>query len=29
VVLDGLAKPGILTGPAEGLLEAAYEEVAR
>jgi 3-dehydroquinate synthase len=29
VVLDGLAKPGILTGPAEDLLEAAYAEVAR
>jgi 3-dehydroquinate synthase len=29
VVLDGLAKPGILTGPDEGLLRAAYAEVAR
>ena len=29
VVLDGLAKPGILTGPGEGLLEQAYAEVAR
>jgi 3-dehydroquinate synthase len=29
VVLDGLAKPGILTGPEEGLLERAYAEVAR
>jgi 3-dehydroquinate synthase len=29
VVLDGLAKPGILTGPTEGLLEQAYAEVAR
>ena len=29
VVLDGLAKPGILTGPDEGLLEQAYAEVAR
>jgi 3-dehydroquinate synthase len=29
VVLNGLAKPGILTGPDEGLLEQAYAEVAR
>jgi 3-dehydroquinate synthase len=29
VVLDGLAKPGILTGPGEELLEQAYAEVAR
>ncbi len=29
VVLDGLAKPGILTGPDEGLLREAYAEVAR
>ncbi|GAA0499791.1 3-dehydroquinate synthase [Paractinoplanes deccanensis] len=29
VVLDGLAKPGILTGPDESLLERAYAEVAR
>jgi 3-dehydroquinate synthase len=29
VVLDGLAKPDILTGPDEGLLEQAYAEVAR
>jgi 3-dehydroquinate synthase len=29
VVLDGLAKPGILTGPDEALLEQAYAEVAR
>jgi 3-dehydroquinate synthase len=29
VVLDGLAKPGILTGPDEDLLERAYAEVAR
>jgi 3-dehydroquinate synthase len=29
VVLDGLAKPGILTGPDEALLERAYAEVAR
>jgi 3-dehydroquinate synthase len=29
VVLDGLAKPGILTGPDEGLLRQAYAEVAR
>ncbi len=29
VVLDGLAKPGILTGPDEDLLRAAYAEVAR
>jgi 3-dehydroquinate synthase len=29
VALDGLAKPGILTGPAEELLERAYAEVAR
>jgi 3-dehydroquinate synthase len=29
VVLDGLAKPGILTGPEESLLERAYAEVAR
>ncbi|WP_374273683.1 3-dehydroquinate synthase [Actinoplanes sp. M2I2] len=29
VVLDGLAEPGILTGPDESLLERAYAEVAR
>jgi 3-dehydroquinate synthase len=29
VVLDGLAKPGILSGPDEGLLREAYAEVAR
>ncbi|GAA0575279.1 3-dehydroquinate synthase [Paractinoplanes ferrugineus] len=29
VVLDGLAKPGILAGPSEELLRAAYAEVAR
>jgi 3-dehydroquinate synthase len=29
VVLDGLAKPGILAGPDESLLEEAYAEVAR
>jgi len=29
VVLDALAKPGILTGPGEDLLERAYAEVAR
>jgi 3-dehydroquinate synthase len=29
VVLDGLAKPGILTGPDEAVLERAYAEVAR
>jgi 3-dehydroquinate synthase len=29
VVLDGLAKPGILAGPDEDLLERAYAEVAR
>jgi 3-dehydroquinate synthase len=29
VVLDGLAKPGILTGPPEDLLQTAYAEVAR
>jgi 3-dehydroquinate synthase len=29
VVLDGLAKPGRLEGPAEELLTQAYEEVAR
>ncbi|MEV4348078.1 3-dehydroquinate synthase [Actinoplanes sp. NPDC049596] len=29
VVLDGLAEPGILTGPEESLLERAYAEVAR
>jgi 3-dehydroquinate synthase len=29
VVLDGLARPGILTGPADALLENAYAEVAR
>jgi 3-dehydroquinate synthase len=29
VVLDGLAKPGILTGPDEDLLLRAYAEVAR
>jgi 3-dehydroquinate synthase len=28
VVLDGLAQPGILAGPAEDLLERAYGEVA-
>ena len=28
VVLDGLARPGILTGPAESLLTNAYAEVA-
>ena len=28
VVLDGLAKPGILAGPDEGLLRAAFAEVA-
>ena len=28
VVLDGLAKPGILAGPEPGLLEAAYAKVA-
>ncbi|HYN93267.1 MAG TPA: 3-dehydroquinate synthase, partial [Pilimelia sp.] len=28
VVLDGLARPGILTGPADELLAAAYERVA-
>lgn len=27
VVLDGLAKPSILTGPSDDLLRAAYEEV--
>jgi 3-dehydroquinate synthase len=29
VVLDGLAKPGILAGPDEEILERAYAEVAR
>ena len=29
VVLDGLARPGILDGPAEELLEEAYAAVAR
>ncbi|BBH63558.1 3-dehydroquinate synthase [Actinoplanes sp. OR16] len=29
VVLDGLAKPGILAGPDEALLERAYSAVAR
>ncbi|MGX6601200.1 3-dehydroquinate synthase [Micromonosporaceae bacterium Da 78-11] len=29
VVLDGLAKPGILTGPDEAVLERAYAAVAR
>ena len=29
VVLDALAKPGILTGPDEALLERAFAEVAR
>ncbi|SNY56182.1 3-dehydroquinate synthase [Paractinoplanes atraurantiacus] len=29
VVLDGLAQPGILSGPDESLLERAYAEVAR
>jgi len=29
VVLDGLAKPGILTGPDEAMLRAAYAEVAK
>jgi 3-dehydroquinate synthase len=29
VVLDALAKPAILTGPGEALLEQAYAEVAR
>jgi 3-dehydroquinate synthase len=29
VVLDGLAKPGVLEDPAEALLDAAYREVAR
>jgi 3-dehydroquinate synthase len=28
VVLDGLARPGLLEGPGEELLEAAYERVA-
>jgi 3-dehydroquinate synthase len=28
VVLDGLARPGALTGPDPGLLEAAYAQVA-
>jgi 3-dehydroquinate synthase len=27
VVLDGLARPAVLTGPAEGLLRAAYAEI--
>jgi 3-dehydroquinate synthase len=29
VVLDGLAQPGILTGPDDALLESAYTEVAQ
>ena len=29
VVLDGLAKPGILAGPDEDLLRRAYAAVAR
>ena len=29
VVLDGLAKPGILAGPADDLLRRAYAAVAR
>ena len=29
VVLDGLAKPGILTGPDEDMLREAYAEVAK
>jgi 3-dehydroquinate synthase len=29
VVLDGLAKPGILTGPSDHILRDAYAEVAR
>ena len=29
VVLDGLAKPGILTGPSDDLLRDAYAEVAK
>jgi 3-dehydroquinate synthase len=29
VVLDGLAEPGILTGPGDAMLENAYAEVAR
>jgi 3-dehydroquinate synthase len=28
VVLDGLARPGIMESPAEDLLEQAYAEVA-
>jgi 3-dehydroquinate synthase len=28
VVLDGLARPGILDGPPEELLEQAYAEVS-
>jgi 3-dehydroquinate synthase len=28
VVLDGLARPGILAGPPEELLEHAYAEVS-
>jgi hypothetical protein len=28
VVLDGLARPGILESPSDQLLEAAYGEVA-
>jgi hypothetical protein len=28
VVLDGLARPGILADPAEDLLEQAYREVS-
>jgi 3-dehydroquinate synthase len=28
VVLDGLARPGILSGPDDELLRAAYREVA-
>ena len=29
IVLDGLARPGLLEAPDEDLLRAAYEEVAR
>ncbi|HEX2772819.1 MAG TPA: 3-dehydroquinate synthase [Micromonosporaceae bacterium] len=29
IVLDGLARPGLLDGPDDDLLRAAYEEVAR
>ena len=28
VVLDGLARPSVLSGPSEELLRAAYEEIA-